>query len=336
MTRNRYYAGPSSDHFDGARFFNPGQPSTDRSLAALLRWRFGGRRAAWPEQIAATGPTQPTARVAGVAITMVGHASVLIQAAGQNLLVDPVWSERASPVRFAGPKRANAPGIAFEDLPPIDAVLVSHSHYDHLDAATLARLYAGHRPRIITPLGNDAVIARAAPGCLPEAGDWGDTFRIADDVRVTLHAAHHWSARRIGDRRMALWSGFVIEARGSVIYVAGDTGYGDGAIFRQVRQRFGPPLAAILPIGAYEPRWFMRNQHVNPAEAVRILLDCGARQALGVHWGTFQLTDEDREAPATALNDACLRHGISSERFIPFRPGEVWTPAASRDPGTHE
>lgn len=265
----------------------------------------------------------------GVAVTMVGHASLLIQAAGQNLLVDPVWSERASPVRFAGPKRANAPGIEFDDLPPIDAVLVSHSHYDHLDANTLARLSASHPLRIITPLGNDDVIARAAPGCPAEAGDWGDRFAIADDVAVTLHPAYHWSARTLGDRRMALWCGFAIEARGSVIYVAGDTGYGDGVIFRQIRDRFGPPLVAILPIGAYEPRWFMRNQHVNPDEAVRIMLDCGAQQALGVHWGTFQLTDEARLAPVAALEEACARHGIGAGRFIPLASGEVWHAARS-------
>ena len=261
---------------------------------------------------------------------MVGHASVLIQIMGQNILVDPVWSERASPLSCAGPKRVAPPGIAFDDLPPIDVVLISHSHYDHLDAATLDRLRARHQPRIITALGTDAVIAAAAPGCRAEAGDWHDRFRITDDVSVTLCPAHHWSARRLRDRRMALWCGFVLEARGQVIYVAGDTGYGDGAIFRQVRDRFGPPLVAILPIGAYEPRWFMRDQHVDPDEAVRIMLDCGARQALGVHWGTFQLTDEARLAPVAALEQACLDHGIEAGRFIPLHPGLVWKSGSSR------
>jgi L-ascorbate metabolism protein UlaG (beta-lactamase superfamily) len=255
---------------------------------------------------------------------MVGHASVLIQVAGQNILVDPVWSERASPVAFAGPKRVTAPGIAFDDLPPIDLVLISHSHYDHLDTTTLDMLRSRRRPRIITALGTDAVIALASPGARAEAGDWGDRFSIADDVAVTLHPAYHWSARRLWDRRMALWCGFVIEARGQVIYLAGDTGYGDGAIFRLVRERFGAPLVAILPIGAYEPRWFMRDQHVNPDEAVRIMLDCGARQALGVHWGTLQLTDEARLAPVAALEQACFDHGIDAGRFVPFHPGAVW------------
>lgn len=325
MTQNPYYAGPPSDHFDGVRFFNPGQPSTDRSAADLLRWRLEGQRAAWPKHVPVQ-PARPAARVDAVAVTMIGHASVLIQCAGQNVLVDPVWSERASPVSFAGPKRVTPPGIAFDDLPPIDLVLISHSHYDHLDAGTLHRLHARHRPRIITALGTGAALALASPGCHAEAGDWGDRFRIADAITVTLHPAYHWSARRIRDRRMTLWCGFVIEAGGHVIYVAGDTGYGDGLIFQQVRERFGPPSVAILPIGAYAPRWFMRDQHVDPDEAVRIMLACGARRALGVHWGTFQLTDEARLAPVAALERACLDHAIAPGRFVPLHPGTVWTP----------
>ena len=326
MITNCYYHGPSSDHFDGTRFFNPGQLTTDRSLSDLLRWRFGRGRKRWAEE-ASGCLAQPSRLVDGLAVTMVGHASVLIQVAGLNILVDPVWSDRASPVRFAGPKRANAPGVAFEALPAIDVVLITHSHYDHLDAETLRRLWARDRPRIITALGTDAVIARAVPECRAEAGDWGDRFNVAGDVAVTIHPAYHWSARRVGDQRMALWCGFVIQARGEVIYVAGDTGYGDGAIFRQVRERFGSPQVAILPIGAYEPRWFMRAQHVNPEEAVRIMLDCDSTQGLGVHWGTFQLTDEDRLEPPAALRRACDQFGVLPERFIPMGPGDVWTPA---------
>ena len=320
---NPYYQGPTTDHFDGTRFFNPGHPSTDRSLADLLRWRMRGHKENWPDSVPVR-QTRPQQRVGSLVVTMVGHASLLIQVADLNITVDPVWSERASPVRFAGPKRLTAPGIAFEDLPSIDTVLITHSHYDHLDASTLSRLWTRDRPRIIAALGTDAIVTRTVPGTRPEAGDWGDTFALAPDVSVTLHSANHWSARSMRDRRMSLWCGFVLQARGTVIYVAGDTGYGDGSIFREVGERFGPPTLAILPLGAYEPRWFMRNQHVDPEEAVRIMLGCGARQALGVHWGTFQLTDEARLAPVTALADACDRLGVLPERFVAMEPGDVW------------
>ena len=191
----------------------------------------------------------------------------------------------------------------------------------------MARLASAHQPRIITALGNDALIAaavRAGDGASVETGDWGDRFVLAERLAVTLHPAYHWSARRVGDRRMALWCGFVLETPVGIVYLVGDTGYGDGAIFRQVRERFGPPHVAVIPIGAYEPRWFMRAQHVNPEEAVQIMRDCGARQALGVHWGTFRLTDEARLDPPAALNVALARHGIDRDRFPALRPGDVW------------
>ena len=169
---NRYYRGPPSDHFDGHQFFNPRHPSTDRSLLQLLRWRFGGERGAWPVPKPARKVT-PERRVHGLRITMIGHATVLIQAAGLNLLVDPVWSERASPFRFAGPKRVNSPGVAFEHLPLIDVVLLTHNHYDHLDMATMQRLWARDRPRIVAPLGNDAVVARTRPEIVVETRPTG-------------------------------------------------------------------------------------------------------------------------------------------------------------------
>ena len=162
MTRNKYYAGPVTDHFDGTRFFNPGQPSTDRSLRDLWRWRRTSHRAQWPDSVPIITAV-PEKSVDALRITMVGHATVLIQAAGLNILTDPVWSERASPLRWAGPKRVNAPGVAFENLPPIDALLISHNHYDHLDLVTLRRLQAEHNPLMIMPLGNDHIVKKAIP-----------------------------------------------------------------------------------------------------------------------------------------------------------------------------
>jgi L-ascorbate metabolism protein UlaG (beta-lactamase superfamily) len=264
---------------------------------------------------------KPELRVDGLSLTMIGHASVLLQAAGFNILVDPVWTERASPVAWTGPKRVAQPGIAFEDLPPIDAVLVTHNHYDHMDVGTLRRIHAAHQPKVVTALGNDVIIRSVVSGAEPVALDWGDTHELAARVTVTAVPAHHWSARRAGDRRMALWCGFVVRTPDHLLYNVGDTGYGDGAIFREVRTRYGAPDVAIVPIGAYEPRWFMRDQHVNPDEAVRIMLECGAEQALGVHWGTFQLTNEARDAPRLALARALLTRGIKPGRFLAMKPG---------------
>jgi L-ascorbate metabolism protein UlaG (beta-lactamase superfamily) len=326
---SRYYNGPNSDHFDGERFFNPrGVPP--RSRRDLLRWYVDRRRRAtkakWPVWAPSPYADRPPARVegAGLRISYVGHASLLIQTAGLNMLLDPVWSKRASPFRFLGPKRVNDPGIAFAHLPPIDVVLVSHAHYDHLDVATLSRLAAAHRPRVITPLGNDTIMRNHDPAIAAEAHDWEDQVNIGAGCVATLVATRHWSARNLSDRNMSLWASFVVEAPGGRVYFVADSGYGDGGHFRDARERHGPFRLAILPIGAYEPRWFMRDQHMNPAESVQAFIDCDAELALGHHYGTFQLTDEPIDAPLIALADALTDAGISTQRFRTLRPGVVW------------
>jgi L-ascorbate metabolism protein UlaG (beta-lactamase superfamily) len=333
---SRYYQGPVSDHFDGELFFNPLSSPKSPSLAprgrfGLLRWnidrRWGkGRRAKWPARAPSPYADRPPARVEGRAVRLsyIGHASFLVQTAGLNFLLDPVWSERASPFRWIGPKRVNDPGIAFADLPPIDAVLVSHGHYDHLDIATLSRLAGAHRPRVITPLGNDAIMRNRDPAIATEAHDWGDRVDLGAGVSVTLVPTQHWSARSLSDRNMSLWASFVIETPGGLLYYVADSGYGEGHNFRFARERHGAIRLAILPIGAYEPRWFMRSAHMNPAESVQAFIDCGAEYALGHHYGTFQLTDEAIDAPLIALAEALNTAGISTERFRTLRPGQLW------------
>jgi L-ascorbate metabolism protein UlaG (beta-lactamase superfamily) len=324
---NRYYSGPPSGHFDGTLFFNPdGQPPG--RFADLLKWQLNGKRSKWP----ATNPSpfpqaKPAAKIEGAAldVTMVGHSTLLIQTAGLNILTDPVWSLRASPLSFTGPKRINPPGIAFADLPPIDLVLVSHNHYDHLDLATLKRLKAGHDPLVLTPLGNDALIGNAVPGMRLSAHDWGDRIEVGNGVAVHVEPVHHWSARGTRDRRMALWAGFVIETRDSKLYFAGDTGFHNGINYRLMAEKHGGFRFAILPIGAYEPRWFMAPQHQNPKEAVQGMTLCNAAFAAGCHWGTFQLTDEPIDEPARKLTEALEDQGVPRERFRALRPGEVWT-----------
>ncbi len=327
LSRMKTYSGPVSDHFDGLHFFDP-DGSPPKSLLDLLRWQLGSgrRRAAWPDWQPSRYADTPPASVTGdkVRLSFVGHASWLIQASGVNLLVDPVWSMRASPLNFAGPKRHNDPGIAFDALPKIDVVLVSHGHYDHLDVTTLSRLAAKFSPRVITPLGNDVTMREADAAIKAERFDWKDRVELGGGLAVTLVPTRHWSARGLFDRNKALWTSFVLETPAGKLYIVCDSGYGDGKHFRSVGQAHGPLRLAILPIGAYEPRWFMRDQHMNPSDAVKALTDCGAQAALAHHHGTFQLTDEAIDAPVIALGEALDEAKIPRERFVVLKPGQVF------------
>jgi L-ascorbate metabolism protein UlaG (beta-lactamase superfamily) len=316
-----------SDHFDGTRFFNPDHFRPPGGLD-LLRWQLTEPWAPWPKQLPSPfPPDRPPATVEGEAIRIVhiGHASFLIQTRGRNILVDPVWAERPSPFSFVGPKRVNPPGIVFDDLPTVHCVLITHNHYDHMDLGSIGRLWQRFAPRIVTPLGNDAILAAAVPGLAAEAVDWDATVDLGGGLAVHAEPTLHWSARGTLDRRHALWASFVIEAGARKLYCVGDSGLGDGALFRRVRQRHPNLALALLPIGAYEPRWFMRNSHMNPDDAVQALEQCGAAQALGHHWGTFRLSNEAAEQPAVDLAAALTQRGIAAERFRAIRPGEVRT-----------
>lgn len=320
------HAGPVSNHFDGTRFFNPGgvQP---RSILEVARWQLGRGGEAWPAAWPSPfPPDRPPPRVTGadLRVSFVGHATFLLQGGGLNILTDPVWSERASPFASLGPRRVNPPGIAFDDLPPIDVVLISHGHYDHLDVTTVSRLWRRDRPRIVAPLGQDATIRGESADIIVTTADWGDTVPLGPGVEVVLEQVHHWSARGMMDRNRALWCGFVIRGLGQGIFFAGDTGFDEGRPFRRIAERHGALGLALLPIGAYEPRWFMADQHMNPAEAVEGFRALGARQALGYHWGSFRLTDEGVGQPAADLAAALSEQGVDPARFLAARPGQVW------------
>jgi L-ascorbate metabolism protein UlaG (beta-lactamase superfamily) len=333
MTRNRYYSGPVSDHFDGELFFSPTRP-TDKTFRDMLAWSFRERRAPWPRSYPSPYSDRPPYRVEGGAlrVSYIGHASFLIQTRGLNLLIDPVYETRASPVRWAGPARVNPPGVPFDDLPPIDVVLITHNHYDHLDLAALSKLQTRWRPRILTPFGNDAIMRAHDSALTPEAHDWGAQVGLSNEVSTHFLPAYHWSARGLNDRRMALWCAFLIETPDGALYCIGDTGFGDGEIFRNVAKTFGSPRLALIPIGAYEPRWFMKDQHVNPAEAAEVFRLCGARQAIAHHWGTFHLSNEAIDTPPKALGEALRAAAIDPERFRVMRPGEVFEEAAPEAP----
>jgi L-ascorbate metabolism protein UlaG (beta-lactamase superfamily) len=304
-------------HFDGQRFFNPtgagGQPvwMVPRLLLAS--------RAPWPAHVPVR-PRRPPSRhdPDDVIVTFVGHATFLIQAGAGSILTDPIYSERASPVAFAGPRRVRQPAVAFDDLPDISVVVVSHNHYDHCDLPTLQALDRRFKPRFVTPLANGSLLKSVGIRRIEELDWWQDAATTA--MPITLTPAQHFSARSPFDRNRALWGGFVIAAGGRRIFFAGDTGYAPH--FHQVRERFGPIDLALLPIGAYEPRWFMKDVHMNPAEAVQAHVDLDARQSIGMHFGTFQLTPEAITDPVTALEAALRARQMANRRFRTLDFGE--------------
>jgi L-ascorbate metabolism protein UlaG (beta-lactamase superfamily) len=320
-----YYSGPESDHFDGVRFFLPGAPM-ERDFGDFLKWQRTRDKGAWPEWVENVFADTPPPRIANddLRVSFVGHATVLIQTAGLNILTDPTWSERASPFGFAGPKRVNAPGIAFEDLPPIDAVVISHNHYDHLDLDTLSRLAAHSGPRVIVPLGNARTIVNHDTDIAVEEYDWGEYASLSDEVTVHLAPLQHWSARGLGDRNKALWAAFIIQAPGGSIYFAGDTGYGDGQLFRAAARDYGTPRLAILPIGAYLPEWFMAYPHMNPRDAIKAHSDLGAAYSLAHHFNTFPLADDGYDVALTEFIAQRAAAGVGEGMFRALAPGEVW------------
>ncbi len=324
------YRGPRSDHFDGERFFNPGT-GAGKSMADFWRWRRTRVPRPWPpwrdHGIAPQLPAVPAVPAAGeAAVTFINHMTCLIQLEGLNALTDPMYSLRASPVQWAGPRRVHAPGIPFEQLPSIDLVFVSHSHYDHMDLPTLRRLQRAHAPLFVTGLGNGAFLRGHGLARVVELDWWAQT--TLRGTRMTFTPAQHWSSRGWRDRNRTLWGGLWLSGAQRSVYFAGDSGY--GALFAELRRRCGRPDLALLPIGGYEPRWFMREQHMNPDDAVRAHLDLGARTSLGVHFGCFQLTDEGIDEPLIELERARRTHGLTVADFHALQPGEtlVWRPGS--------
>ncbi len=290
-------------HFDGKRFYNPEGPQV-RGFADVLRWKLTSRPESSPRFIADVEPSIPPRRVegAGVRTTLVNHSTVLLQHRGLNLLTDPIWSERPSPVSWAGPRRRRKPGISWEDLPSIDVVLLSHNHYDHLDLPTLRRLAARGDSTFVVPARVARLLRSERIGTAHEL-DWGESVSLPG---LTVHAvpALHFSSRGITDRNRTLWCGYMIEWQERLVYFAGDTAF--GSHFAQIRERFGPPDLALLPIGAYEPRWFMSAVHMAPEEAVKAHEILAAKTSIAIHHGTFQLADEGLDSPGRQLN-ACPR-----------------------------
>lgn len=319
---------PSPDHFDGERFFNP-YARHGRTLQDVRQWRRTRRKEPWPERVDVPTQSRPGRAAAGhVSATFIGHSTFLVQVGGICVLTDPIWSERCSPVSFAGPRRVRQPGQSLDLLPGVDLLLVSHNHYDHMDLPTLRQVRRRWAPPAVTGLRNARHLAKAGIRSAVEL-DWWHTTELAG-ARVTYVPAQHFSSRGLYDRDRCLWGGFVVEAGGTVVYFAGDSGYCPH--FAEIGRRFPRIDLALLPIGAYEPRWFMRQNHMNPEEAVRAHLELGARRSLGMHFGTFQLTDEAIDAPVLALREARAQAGVAEREFDVLAFGETREyEAAARD-----
>jgi L-ascorbate metabolism protein UlaG (beta-lactamase superfamily) len=299
------HRGAASDHFDGRRFRN--RPATGHGVLTFFRWQLHREKGSWRKWTEAPPGPRPPESVDGGALraTFVNHSTVLLQMDGMNVLTDPVWSDRVSPVYFAGPKRHRPPGIRFDDLPPIHLVLISHNHYDHLDLTTVRRLEERGHPLFVVPLGVAAFLRQKGIENVVEVDWWKESG--CGQLHITAVPAQHFSSRGFFDRDATLWCGYVVEGPSGRIYFAGDTGFGPH--FEEIGKRFDPLRLALLPIAAYRPRWFMHPVHMAPDEAVAAHGLLRAKQSMAIHFGTFCLGDDGQEEPAAELRRALAGKG---------------------------
>lgn len=314
---------PASDHFNGTHFFN--QQRAARNIGAIFTWLRTRKPARWPRWALNKSYPLPAQKfsddVQEWSVTFINHATVLIQIGPYNLVTDPVWSERVSPFKNLGPRRVRAAGVALKDLPRIDVVLLSHDHYDHLDLATLKFLDNRDQPRIVTGLGNAPLLHANGITNVAEL-DWWQAF-THQDLKIIFTPAQHFSGRGLRDRNTTLWGGLWVETSAGSAFFAGDTGYGPH--FADIKKRLGAPRVALLPIGAYEPRWFMSSVHMNPDDAVLAHQDLGAKKSVSIHFNTFQLTDENIDQPKIDLATALNAHKVPAENFVVLNEGESCT-----------
>jgi N-acyl-phosphatidylethanolamine-hydrolysing phospholipase D len=317
---------------------------TEVSAQGLARWTF--------QRVLHRLPRPPQSPLRGVApdleflhgnrtepsVTWIGHASLLVQIAGQNILIDPVFSRRVSPVRFAGPRRHQPPGLSVAQLPPIDLVLISHNHFDHLDRPSVRAVHRRERQRrpdrsltFVVPKGIDGWMARNVPGVIAGGAartahglEWHEHHRVptaTGDLELHFLPVQHWSSRSALRRNDTPWGSWAIVHPSFRFWFSGDLGYSSDP--QQIGARFGGFDFAAIGIGAYAPRWFMSPQHIDPAQAVQVMLDVGARAAIGVHWGTFPLSDESLDEPPRELAAAVAARGLPPDRFTVLQHGET-------------
>ncbi len=311
-----------SDHYDGKKFYNPTlteQFSPGISDVFQMIWE---GRAEWPEDVENIGIPRLNEKLGpdDIGITFVNHATFLIQFPGLNILTDPVWSDRVSPISWFGPKRVRAPGVKLEDLPKIDVIVISHNHYDHLDIETLEKLNERFSPKVLVSAGDKALIESIGIKNVQEL-DWWESVQINPDTRITFTPTQHSSNRGLCDRARSLWGSYFIQHGKRSVYFGGDAGY--STHYAEIKKRLGPPDIALLPIGVYLPRWFMKPIHMNPAEAVVAHKDLGAKLSIGMHFGTFQLSAEPFDQHEKDLAEALEKEEFSQDSFILLHEGET-------------
>ena len=322
-----HYDGERSAHFDGKRFSNTEPMAKGAGDMVKLGWGMMTEAADWPTWVEIEPKTIAADRVdGGLTVTYINHSTFLIQVDGLNILTDPIYSKRASPFQWSGPARVHQPGVRFEDLPPIDVILISHNHYDHLDEGTLRRFNNGEKqPLILAGLGNGRLFDSWGLNNHRDL-DWEQGYRLGG-VEFIFSECRHRSGRGITDQMTTLWGAFVIKTSAGNLYFAGDTGY--SGHFKATGERHGPFVLSMMPIGAYDPRWFMKDVHVNPAEAVQAHLDLGSELSIGMHYNTFQLTFEPIDQPESDLRAALEAQRLRPSAFMTLGPGESWQrPAA--------
>ena len=307
--------------YAGAQTYkNTNEQENGKTFGQLMTWVLDGEKSPEKVEIETSTQWQELAPTQTNYAVWIGHATYLINNGDINILTDPIFSKRASPVGFAGPKRMIPPAMTLNDLPKIDAVVVSHNHYDHLDIWSLKKLFKLNSETIfLVPTGDKKRMVKAGIRNIIEM-NWWDIFRVSN-TEFHFTPVQHWSKRGLFDRNKSLWGGWFIKSNDLSLYHAGDTGYSSD--FKTTYERLGAPDYSFIPIGAYDPRWFMKDSHVNPEEAVQIALDLKTPHSFGMHWGTFTLTDEPVLEPPARLKEALKKQNLESDFFISPKPGEI-------------
>lgn len=291
----------------------------EKSLTKVIKWLWTRDKKEWPEDNKNKKEDSVNVEIGEneFALSFINHSTFLIQFNGLNILTDPVYSLRTSPVQWIGPKRVRKPGVKFKDLPKIDVVIISHNHYDHMDVDTLQRLEKKFSPLILAPLGDKPFLDGLGLKNVKEL-DWWQEVKL-NNHKLIYVPAQHFSGRGLFDRMRSLWGGYVIQSKNKQIYFAGDTGYSKH--FSEISEKLGAIDFSLIPIGAYEPRWFMKDMHVNPDDAVKAHIDLQSKQSIGMHYGTWQLTDEKIDQPIIDLEIAKKKYQVNN--FSTLLEGET-------------